>query len=403
MSKYIDHKEEIIDLHKKGYSNGAIAAALTKKYAINFDRSRIRERLIKFLGNDYNPNFQFSGVEAGQQLGKKPNAVEEIMGNSGFTNGVDAEARLVWDKSNKNYSVLYKMVKDVMTFDQMQEALKEELKDYTPNIEPIKRDTIKDPHLLVIDIADLHIGKLADVLDTGDTYNHEIAYKRAIDGVEGLLAKASGFPIDKILFILGNDVLHTDNDRSSTTKGTHQDVSQKWFRNFTLARKMYVQIIERLLGFADIHIVHNMSNHDYVSGFMLADAIYCWFNSSTNITWDISPFDRKYFKYGNSLIGTAHGDNGKMDSLPLSMSLEAKEYWSTSKYYYFYLHHIHHKQKYKFNAGKDYQGVSIEYMRSPSGTDSWHSKNQYANNMKAIEAFIHSKEFGQVARLTHLF
>ncbi len=49
------------------------------------------------------------------------------------------------------------------------------------------------------------------------------------------------------------------------------------------------------------------------------------------------------------------------------------------------------------------QGVSIEYLRSPSGTDSWHAKNQYANNLKAIEGFVHSKEHCQIARITHLF
>ena len=92
-----------------------------------------------------------------------------------------------------------------------------------------------------------------------------------------------------------------------------------------------------------------------------------------------------------------------MDKLPLSMSLEAKEYWSQCRYYYWYLEHIHHKQYYKFLAGKDNQGVSVEFLRSPSGTDSWHSQKQFANNFKAIEAFIHSKEHGQVARLTHLF
>ena len=30
-----------------------------------------------------------------------------------------------------------------------------------------------------------------------------------------------------------------------------------------------------LLEVADVHIVHNPSNHDFISGFMLADSIYC--------------------------------------------------------------------------------------------------------------------------------
>ena len=42
---------------------------------------------------------------------------------------------------------------------------------------------------MIIDIADLHIGKLAVQSVSNDTYNMDIAYERAIDGVAGLLAK----------------------------------------------------------------------------------------------------------------------------------------------------------------------------------------------------------------------
>lgn len=47
--------------------------------------------------------------------------------------------------------------------------------------------------------------------------------------------------------------------------------------------------------------------------------------------------------------------------------------------------------------------VCVEALRSPSGTDSWHHRNGFAHAPKAIEGFIHHKEHGQVARITHLF
>ena len=40
----------------------------------------------------------------------------------------------------------------------------------------IKR--VKGEHLLVINPADIHIGKLGVALETGDDYNTEIAYNR---------------------------------------------------------------------------------------------------------------------------------------------------------------------------------------------------------------------------------
>jgi hypothetical protein len=52
---------------------------------------------------------------------------------------------------------------------------------------------------------------------------------------------------------------------------------------------------------------------------------------------------------------------------------------------------------------KDYIGVTVEALRSPSGTDGWHHRNGYQHAPKAVEGFIHSKDHGQVSRLTHLF
>ena len=92
-----------------------------------------------------------------------------------------------------------------------------------------------------------------------------------------------------------------------------------------------------------------------------------------------------------------------MADRPLLMANEAPSLWAKTKYRYVYLHHIHHKQTTKFQSGKDYQGVTVEYLRSPSGSDAWHHRNGYVGAKKAIEAFIHSKDYGQIARLTHLF
>jgi hypothetical protein len=52
---------------------------------------------------------------------------------------------------------------------------------------------------------------------------------------------------------------------------------------------------------------------------------------------------------------------------------------------------------------KDYQGVTVESLRSPSGTDSWHHRNAYQYAPKAIEGFLHHKKHGQIARLSHIF
>jgi len=281
------------------------------------------------------------------------------------------------------------------------EPILEELREYSPTFTPFKRQYLLDPHCLVLDPSDIHVGKLASIEETGQSYDIQTAVSQVDEGIDGIIAKTSGFGIDKILFVIGNDVLHTDTVKRTTTSGTHQDTSGTWGQAFTAAKNMYVRAIERLLPVADVHVIFNPSNHDYMSGWMLAQTLEAYFRNSVNVTFDVSIAHRKYTSYGVNLIGTNHGDGAKLDKLPLIMAQEAPELWVNCDKRYIYCHHIHHKQTHKFMSGKDYIGVTVEYLRTPSASDSWHHRNGYVGAKKAIEAFVHSKKHGQVARITH--
>jgi len=206
-----------------------------------------------------------------------------------------------------------------------------------------------------------------------------------------------------VLFCIGNDILHIDNVYNQTTSGTPQDVDGKWWKHFEIALMLYVKCIEMLRQVAPVDVLHSMSNHDYQSGFHLAHALKSWFRKAKDINFDISVAHRKYYQYGKNLIGLEHGDGAKIDKLPLLMAQEQPLLWSETKYRYFYLHHIHHKVKHKWLDAKDFIGVTVEYLRSPSGTDSWHSRKGFTGVPKAVEGFLHEKNSGQVARITHYF
>jgi hypothetical protein len=275
------------------------------------------------------------------------------------------------------------------------------IEGYSPDYKKIKRE--KGNHLLVINPADIHIGKYANGIETGEDYNSETAVLRVLEGVQGLIDKAKGFDIDKVLFCIGNDVLHIDNVYNTTTKGTHQDVDGKWWEHYEIALMLYVKCVEMLREIAPVDVLHSMSNHDYQSGFHLAHTLKSWFRKADDVSFDVSVANRKYYKYGKNLIGLEHGDGAKMDKLPLLMANEKPKEWSETKYRYWYLHHIHHKVKHKWLDAKDFIGVTVEYMRSPSASDSWHARKGFCGVPKACEGFLHDKESGQVARLTHYF
>jgi hypothetical protein len=285
-----------------------------------------------------------------------------------------------------------------VSLDRVRENMIDAMNKHSPSYPKITRKKSDEPHLLVMDPADIHIGKLATSFETGEEYNSQIAVQRVKEGVKGILQKANGFNIDKILFVGGNDILHIDEPGRKTTGGTPQDTDGMWYDNFLTAKRLYVDILETLMSVADVHFVYNPSNHDYISGFMLSDSIQSWFRKSKNITFDCSIAHRKGYKYGLNLIGTTHGDGAKQPDLPLIMANEFSREWADTKHRYVYTHHIHHK------SSKDYHGITVESLRSPSGSDSWHHKKGFGvGGVKAVEGFIHSMEHGQVARLTHIF
>jgi hypothetical protein len=277
------------------------------------------------------------------------------------------------------------------------------IENHSPHYPSIKRKIKLNNHLLVINPADIHIGKYANHLETGDGYNVEIACERVLEGLQGLIDKSKGFEVDRVLFCIGNDILHIDNVYNTTTAGTNQDVDGKWWEHFEIALALYVKCVEILREIAPVDVIHSMSNHDYQSGFHLAHALKSWFRLDDEVTFDISVAHRKYYQYGKNLIGLEHGDGAKMANLPLTMAQERPLLWSETTHRYWYLHHLHHKVKHKWLDAKDFIGVTVEYMRSPSGTDSWHSRKGYVGVPRAVEGFLHEKNSGQVARLVHYF
>lgn len=314
--------------------------------------------------------------------------------------GIDpADVRMVWDKT-KEYSV--KTVYDnTYTPEQVVEKLDSLLQDKYGNI-PLK-EAVKIPHgnLLVVDPADVHLGKLAT--KKGDLYNLPIAIARAKEGVEGIIQKSKGFEPKQVVLVMGNDILHIDTPRRTTTSGTPQDTDGMWHDAFDAAIRFYVQVIDWLKGVANVHAVYCPSNHDYMSGYMLAKCIQAWFRNDERVTFDVSISPRKYYKHGKTLLGLAHGDGAKEGEFPLLMAQESRKMWAGSEYCYWLLHHVHHHKKVKWLDAEDYIGATVTYLRSPSGTDRWHDTQGYIGGKCAVEGFVYSDKTGQCCHLTHNF
>ena len=324
-------------------------------------------------------------------------------------NGINPnDVNQYWYKG-KNYSISVKQDKEISQLQRIANDLLIEIELLAPELPTIKRTTKKEPVCFVISPSDIHIGKL------GYDYDYKVAKKRFYEALEGLIQKALLFEVDNIILVGGNDVLHIDNERRTTTKGTPQDTQGTWCSSFSFAFELYVNAITRLREIANVHYVHCMSNHDYKLGWTFSKALEAYFNNCDDITFDCSEKHRKYVQYGSSLIGFSHGDGARDSDLVDLMKREAKATWSKCKFGYWILGHLHHsiKKQNKKTVGKeygdvmvikpspnDYDSVNIHYCRSISGTDTWHEIKGYCGNHKGMDGFIFHKSQGQIAQLT---
>ena len=331
----------------------------TKDFRVN----KLRERRFPIVGEEAKPNYEIDSTEW--------------------------EVKQKWVKGKEGSQLLVKKDND-KDLETLRQQILSDIKTYAPKYKASKKKVDKG-NLLVISLGDIHLGKLSVKSETGEDYNVDIAINRVLNGVEGLIQKASGFSVDTVLLIIGNDILHTDTLDRKTTNKTPQDTDGMWHENFIKAKNLYVEVIERLMSLGNVYVQFNDSNHDRMGGFFLAQTVEAWFRNS-DIVFDVDMRPRKYFQYGQNLIGTTHGES-KESELPLLMAVECVEGWGETSKRYWYCHHIHHKKS------KEYMGVCVEYLRSPSGTDAWHSRNGYLSN-KALEAFVHDYEQGQVCRFT---
>lgn len=302
-----------------------------------------------------------------------------------------------------------------------------QMKEYSPAYPKYNRpSTLGSPEMGIISLNDLHVGKLAYVLECGSHHDNEVLIERVYEGVASLLERMQASRnIEKIILINGGDELHTDGHRQVTTAGTPQDTDGSWYGNFLKAKEIFVDVIEMCLEVAPVHFVHAPGNHSWVNGTLLADTIATWFRKCSDFTSDVSLTHRKYALYGSTLLGFTHGDGAKEADLPDLMKTEARQAWAQAKYGMWITNHIHHKDRKArkgksqaikiekeygdvlvLNRGKgenprDY--VHVEYMKTPTGTDSWHNRNGYDHQPPAIEAFIIHPEHGMRDRLTEYF
>lgn len=258
-------------------------------------------------------------------------------------------------------------------------------------------------NLLVPNIFDLHLGKLAWGQESGEDYDIKIASQRFRDALEDLIEKSKGYDIERIMFPIGNDFFNSDKSKPfpMTTNGTPQTDDVRWQKMFRIGVQLITEAVIRLSSIAKVDVITVFGNHDEERVFYLGETIAAVFANQDGISINNNPTMRKYYRWGQCLLGLTHGKYEKAQDLPMIMAQESKEMWAETFYREWLLGHLHHRQKFLTQETKDYRGVRVTYLTSPSSSDSWHVERGYTGAIKGAEAYIYNMDEGLIGSVIH--
>lgn len=272
------------------------------------------------------------------------------------------------------------------------EALKADAAEWAPRYPPIPFECVNHGNMLEVNIPDLHLGKLAWGNETGwEHYDAKIAERIHDEALEALIKRTSAYKFDEVVYVLGNDLLNSDNQALTTTRGTVQHGDGRHQKTFLIARRMAVRAIERLRFVAPVVNVKMVpGNHDNDTVFYLGDSLQSWFRNCPEVQIDNEPTKRKYHEFGACMLLFTHGNAGKRADFPLLMATEQSAMFGRTKYREAHTGHFHK------TLVDEQHGVRVRILPALCAADAWHSEQVFVANVRAAEAYVWSKTEGLI-------
>ena len=143
--------------------------------------------------------------------------------------------------------------------------------DYQPVTEPFINEKFDRNCVGVISTQDLHFGK-------EDNENIVEHFKAAIQDL--VLRAYRSHKLEKIIYVIGGDLLNMDTFNGSTTSGTPVDNCQRSHVAYTQAFDALYWSINYLKQFCEnLHVVYLPGNHDRLSSYNMAHDLYKCFDT----------------------------------------------------------------------------------------------------------------------------
>ena len=371
-------KDDFIEIAKKHNLDPHLIIAYIKKH-IHPDYTarpgRLNERIAKY-----------------QQQGLLPLESGNSVGNGQLLKGVST----LYDASGNIKQQWVKTHVQAQNFLEAFESAVESIVSSIPSKLPVSPPTVQtsmDDLISIYPIGDAHIGMLSWDQETDETYNLDIALSRHIEAMTLLVQQAQ--PSTEAFIIDVGDYLHVDNYENRTTRShAPLDAAGRYPQILEASLRLATTMID--LALTKHQIVHwrsALGNHNDVSAIALNLFIKAYYRSEPRVVVHDSPKAMYYHQFGKNLFAITHGHTIKPERIGEIMAVDCSDVWSSTKFRFAYLGHIHHQ------SVKEYPSCVVESFRTLAAKDAWHMASGYRSkqDMKCIT--LHA-EHGEVGRIT---
>lgn len=420
--------QEILNLHKTGkYSWNELCEVYAQRTGEMLSGGNaLRKRVNRFKTSSAQPNFVNNTLRMSCAEMEQHNAdgsidatkiivdkVSELNGNKeqllSFLGYDASQWELVtwrisqWDggeNGKPRYAVQYRVKPRLeVSVNDLVKATKEAFKEGIDNLHfrdyPLTPEgNFDNNRLMEITPVELHLGKIADEIQTGETYTLKIAQQRFYDIFAKIVAKQKVERCGTCLLVIGGDFFNAESDSCTSVHKIPQQNSHGYIKLFKEGIKMFTSVILELRTiFKHVDVMLCAGNHARAMETFLYMALEQRFVDDNIVSFIPDYKQTQCYSFGECAIFYNHGD-ANLKQIIKSIPAEFGKEWGSHKYRELHLGHLH-----KEVTVDDDGGMITRRVGSPCSTDAWHAENRFVGATKKHEVFIWHKNDG----LTDLF
>jgi len=251
----------------------------------------------------------------------------------------------------------------------------------------------------IMALIDAHLGKFAWGKElNGRDYDLKSACEDYLYCTQENLSYMSPFKPEIIYYILGQDLMHTENYEGKTPKGGNiLDVDNRLPKIIQKAKEVVLKSLYECRKVAPVEVLWVPGNHDMYSSLWMAHLVEEHFKDDKYLTVDLGPAVRKARLWGTTLVGWTHVLTGRHQSWANELAQSFPDLWAKSIYREWQHGHKHKKGEVKTFPIVTQGGVLMRQLTALSPIDFWHYDNLYTDAVPGGEAFVMHKKKGMVA------